>query len=80
MTVGWLEVVLGVVGGEHWRAVLLVVRGKWTCNNKHWLEKKKLKGQEQGLTRRDLWTRTHGGAGDGFTGSLYGPRCAVAGR
>ena len=32
VTVGGLEMVLGVVGGEHWRAVLLVVRGQWTCN------------------------------------------------
>ena len=32
VTVGWLEVMLGVVGGEHWRAVLLVMRGQWTCN------------------------------------------------
>ena len=32
VTVGGLEVVLGVVRGEHWRAVLLVVRGQWTCN------------------------------------------------
>lgn len=32
MTVGGLEMVLGVVWGEHWRAVLLVVRGQWTCN------------------------------------------------
>ena len=32
VTVGGLEMVLGVVGGEHWRAVLLVMRGQWTCN------------------------------------------------
>ena len=31
VTVGGLEVVLGVVGGEHRRAVLLVVRRQGTC-------------------------------------------------
>ena len=32
VTVGGLEMVLGVMWREHWRAVLLVVRGQWTCN------------------------------------------------
>ena len=32
VTVGGLEMVLGVMRGEHWRAVLLVVCGQWTCN------------------------------------------------
>ena len=31
VTVGGLEMVLGVMWREHWRAVLLVVRGQWTC-------------------------------------------------
>ena len=32
VTVGGLEMVLGVMWREHWRAVLLVVGGQWTCN------------------------------------------------
>ena len=71
-----------MVGGEHWRAVLLVVRGKWTCNDKHWLERK-LQGQKQGLTRRDLWTRTEAPVTallGRFTGPMCGCRPIMTGR
>ena len=65
MTVGGLEMVLGVVWGEHWRAVLLVVRGQWTCNGGEVREA----GGEAGAADQARFMDTHGGAGDGFTRS-----------